>query len=128
MKLAIFCETKVKQRMPIAIQTKGDKRLRIIPIFDVLFSSTFDICLKAISLNGTRIHHACANCQITKMNMYPHVRNLSIFCPYVSLFKAAQKKLENTNERDIGRIKLVKDLLRDKFLTSSNLLSAAVKK
>ena len=41
---------------------------------------------------------------------------------------AAQKKLEKTNESDKGRTKLVKDLLRERFFTTSNLLRAAVTK
>tara|TARA_Y100000814_G_C12300158_1_gene391474 strand:- start:112 stop:309 length:198 start_codon:yes stop_codon:yes gene_type:complete len=44
------------------------------------------------------------------------------------LLIAAQKKLEKTNESDKGRIKLVKDLLRERFFTTSNLFRAAVRK
>ena len=81
--LGTLFATKVNTIYPKIAHEKGAKILAKRPIFDEPSVGDLLMRLNAISRKGIRIHQACANCQIKKINIRPKLRNLSTFRSYM---------------------------------------------
>ena len=122
LKLDKLIEIAKKHSAPIAVHKIGEKIFSKIPRFVGELPFVLAIFLSAISLKGTRIHQACANCQITKMNISPSKKPLHVSTINL-IVSGCPKKLEKLTKVTKEGLNL-KDLLR-KTLHNLKLLRAA---
>ena len=77
------CDSNIKNiQKPINAQKSGDIAFRYFPKLDLVVPLTFTIFLSANSLNGTRIHQACANCQIMNIMIKLNDKRFRTLSPY----------------------------------------------
>ena len=99
---SVPCDSKIKTiPKPIMDQIIGAKTLKYLPNSLVFLSVTFIIRLSAISLNGTLIHQACANCHKTNIEIKPNTK-LKSDGKFISLLSGQAESFDIENIIFVG--------------------------